>query len=310
MNQLPAFRLKHLAAAALLLLMVPSIHCTKSGASSSSSGKGANGALLSKEVLVAADAAGVTVDSMVTNYQYDGNNNVNGLQQSSVVTAASAQITTSINYSMAYSGNVISGLTGTINENVVDGIVNLSATTKVNTSFQSSGGHVTSYVQKATTTGSTLIPPTPETANDSVLLTYDASGNISTLTVYQINPSTKSYELNSTETFTFSTGNLAETVVVTYAGGAATDTFTTDYQYDGKNSAAPAYIFPGIAIVNVNNLTKTSETETGVNPGSVVTTYTTTYTSANQPATSQATVATTPLSSGIIATENITYTYQ
>src|ERR1700722_10915131 len=311
MHQLTAFRLHHLPAATLLVLLtIPSIQCTKSGSSNSSTSKGTSGALLSKEVLVAADASGSTVDSMVTNYQYDGNNNVNGLQQSSLVTVSGAMITTSVSYSMTYSGNLISGLTGTINETVSSGIVNVSASTQVSTSFQSSGGHVVSYVQKATTTGSPLVPFTPETANDSVLLTYDGSGNISSLTVYQINPATKAYALNSTETFTFSGGNLATTVVVAYAGGTATDTFTTDYSYDGKNSAAPNYIFPGIAIVNVNNLTKTSQTETGVNPGSVVTTYTTTYNSANQPATSQATVATTPTSSGLIATENITYTYQ
>lgn len=314
MNQLPAFRFHHLTATVLLILLITaSISCKKSSSSTSSTdstGKSGSGALLSKYVLVAANVSGATVDSVVYNYQYDGNNNLTGLQQSTTITLSGAVSGTTISYTMTYSGNVITGLTGTANENVTISSNSYSATTQVNTTFQSSGGHVTSYVQHATTTGSPLVPTSPLLANDSALLTYDAKGNIATLTLYQIDPQNGQYLLSSTESFTFSGGNLSQTVLVTYAGGVAADTFTSNYQYDSKVSAVPLYLVPGIAIINANNLTQSVDTETGVNPGSVTTNYTNTYNSANQPSSSTATVTTTPANSGVIATENITYTYQ
>jgi hypothetical protein len=312
MNKITTFRLPHLLIFLLLLsLSIPSVNCSKSSSSSTtdSTGTGSKGSLLSKEVLVAADGSGATVDSIVSNFQYDGKGNLTGLQQSNNVSVSGAVSTTGIGYTMTYSGNVITGLTGTVNESVTFMSTTYAATVQVTTSFQSSGGHVVSYVQKAVTSGSSLVPVTPETASDSVLLTYDAGGNIATLSIYQISPVSGAYELNSMESFTFSQGNLSQTVVVTYGGGVAEDTFTTSYSYDTKVSAAPVWVVPGVAIINANNLTQTSDVETGVNPGSVTTAYTTTYNSANQPSSSKAIVTTTPANTGEIATENITYTY-
>jgi hypothetical protein len=260
-----------------------------------------NGALLTQEILVATNSANVTIDSTVTTYSYDGNKNLTGLQQNSLVTDSGASFTTNLSYSMTYSGNPISGLTGSVAESVVFASITYSSTTQINTTFQSGGGKIIAFVQKTSTSGSSIIPTTSETANDSALLTYNTNGNVATYTVYQ---------LNSQESFTYSSNNLAQSLNIVYDAGIAVDTFTTVYQYDTKLSAAPLYLVPGVAVLSVNDLTQSSVTETGVNPGSVITNYTTTYNTANQPETSTVTVTTTPSNPGSIAKQTITYTYQ
>jgi hypothetical protein len=298
----------------IALLLTASVGCKKSGSSSSSSsdstGTGSNGALLTEEILVATNSANVTIDSTVTTYSYDGNNNLTGLQQNSSVTDSGASFTTNLTYSMTYSGNLISGLTGSVAESVVFESKTYSATTQVNTTFQSGGGKIVAYVQKTSTTGTTVIPTTSETANDSALLTYNTNGSVATYTVYQLNPLTSTYLLNSQESFTYSGNNLSQSINVAYDAGRAVDTFASVYTYDTKLSAAPLYLVPGVAVLSVNDLTQSSVTETGANPGSVITNYTTTYNAANQPATSTVTVATTPSNPGAIAKETITYTYK
>ncbi|HXB33629.1 MAG TPA: hypothetical protein VNV35_09415 [Puia sp.] len=319
MNQLPAFRLHHFTAATLLILLITaSTSCTKSSNSSSSSntsdtsnnGKGGNGALLTQEVVVVTNSSGATVDSIVTSYQYNSNNLVTGMQQNSTYADSVGSLTTNLSYTVTWSGNLPSSLSGTFVETAQDGVLNESATIQINTTFQSSGGHIVSYIQRtSTTSGTVFFPPTQITGNDSALLTYDAGGNLSTYNIYNIPNGSSAYEPFSFTTYTFGGGNLTQTVENVYVVGIQTATYTTEYQYNSKLAAAPLFLYPGIAAIIINDLSQTTETETGLIPQTIVTAYNTTYNYANQPATTKGTVTTTPASSGI-TTENITYTYQ
>jgi hypothetical protein len=317
MNQLPAFRLHHLTATALLILLISaSTSCSKSSSSSSTNsdssnnGKGTSGALLTKEVLVVTNSSSpTTVDSIVTSYQYNSDNQVTGMQQNSTYLDSLGSLTTNLSYTVTWAGNLPSGLSGTFTETAQDGAFNESATIAINTTFQSSGGQIVSYVQRTTTTsGTVFFPPTQITGNDSALLTYNASGNVSTYNIYNIPNGSSSYEPFSFTTYTFSGGNLTQTVEDVYVVGIEEDTYTTLYQYDSKLAAAPLYLYPGIATISTNDLNQTTTTETGTNPSVVTTNYATTYNSANQPASTVATATTTPSSS--TTTETITYTYQ
>lgn len=315
MNQLPAFRIRHLTATTLLILLIAaSTSCKKSSSSSSSndsSGKSGNGALLTQEVLVAANASGATIDSMATNYQYNSNNQVTGFQQNSTYSESGATETTDVTYTLTWSGNLPSSLTGTFTETAQDGSVNESAAIAINTTFQSSGGQIVSYVQHtSTTSGTSFIPATQITGNDSALMTYDANGNLSTYNIYILPNNSSTYEPFSFTTYTYSGGNLTQAAEVVYVVGIQTDTYTTVYQYDSKLAASPLYLYPGIATLSANDVTGSTDTETGDNPGSVTTTLSTTYNTANQPVSAKATVTTVPSSSLGVATENITYTYQ
>jgi len=315
MNQLPAFRLRHLTATTLLILLIAaSTNCKKSSSTSSnnndSTGKGGNGALLTQEVVVVANSSGATVDSIVTSYQYNSNNLVTGMQQNSTYADSVGSLTTNLSYTVTWSGNLPSSLSGTFVETAKDGVLDESATIQINTTFQSSGGQIASYIQRtSTTSGTVFFPPTQITGNDSALLTYDASGNLSTYNIYNIPNGSSTYEPFSFTTYTFAGGNLAQSVEDVYVVGIQTATYTTVYQYNSKLAAAPLFLYPGIAAIIINDLSQTTETETGLIPQTIVTAYNTTYNSANQPATTKATVTITPASSGI-TTENITYTYQ
>jgi hypothetical protein len=318
MNQLPTFRFHHLTAIAFLIFLITaSTSCQKSSSTNSSNsdstgaGTGSNGTLLKQEVLVAANASGVTVDSIVTSFEYNSNNLVTGYQQNSILTDSGATVTTNLSYAITYSGNLPSGLTGTFTETAQYGALNESATIAINTTFQSSGGQIVSYVQRTnTTSGTVFIPPTQITGNDSALLTYDASGNLSTYTIYNIPNGSSAYEPFSETTYTFGSGNLTQSVEDVYVVGIQTATYTTVYQYDSKLAASPLFLYPGIAAIIINDLSQTTETETGLIPQTIVTAYTTTYNSANQPASAAATLTITPGNSGGLASEKITYTYQ
>src|SRR5580658_4187589 len=318
MNQSLSFRLHHPIAAALLILLITTFTgCTKSSNSSSSNNnndstsKSGNGSLLKQEVLVAANASGVTVDSIVTSFQYNSNNLVTGYQENSILTDSGATVTTNLSYTVTYSGNLPSSLTGTFTETAQDGALNESATVAINTTFQSSGGRIVSYVQHTnTTSGTVFIPPTQITGNDSALLTYDASGNLSAYNIYNIPNGSSTYEPFSETTYTFSGGNLTQSVENVYVVGIQTATYTTVYQYDSKLAASPLFLYPGIAAIITNDLSQTTETETGLIPQTIVTAYNTTYNSANQPASTAATLTITPSNSGGIASEKITYTYE
>jgi len=221
MNQSPAFRfrLHHLTDIALLILLITcSISCQKSSNSSSSNtsdtsnnGKGGNGALLKQEVVVVTNSSGATVDSIVASYQYNSNNLVTGMQQNSTYADSIDSLTTNLSYTVTWSGNLPSSLSGTFVETAQDGAFNESATIQINTTFQSSGGQIVSYIQRtSTTSGTVFFPPTQITGNDSALLTYDASGNLSTYNIYNIPNGSSTYEPFSFTTYTFGSGNLTQ----------------------------------------------------------------------------------------------------
>src|SRR5580704_8395460 len=238
MNQftipLPAATHRRLVAqtALALILLATSIGCKKT-ASSGPSGPGSpgGGGLLAKEVLVAANSSGTTIDSIVTTYQYNGNNELSTLQQTSTASISGDVITTSLSYNITYSGNLVSSLTGSYTESAQTTSQTISSSTQVSTTFQSSGGHVVSYIQTASTSGTPFIPHTPQTGNDSALLTYDPSGNVSTYTIHEIEPGLTGYQLASQESFGYASSNLAQSVNIIFLAGIAIDTFTTAYQY-------------------------------------------------------------------------------
>jgi hypothetical protein len=232
------------------------------------------------------------------------------MQQNSTYADSIDSLTTNLSYTVTWSGNLPSSLSGTFVETAQDGAFNESATIQINTTFQSSGGQIVSYIQRtSTTSGTVFFPPTQITGNDSALLTYDASGNLSTYNIYNIPNGSSTYEPFSFTTYTFGSGNLTQSEENVYVVGIQTATYTTVYQYNSKLAAAPLFLYPGIDAIITNDLSQTTETETGLIPQTIVTAYNTTYNSANQPATTKATVTTTPASSEI-TTENITYTYQ
>ena len=98
------------------------------------------------------------------------------------------------------------------------------------------------------------------------------------------------YEPFSETTYTFSGGNLTQSAEIVYVVGIQTDTYTTVYQYNSKLAASPLFLYPGVAAIITNDLSRTTETETGLIPQTIVTAYSTTYNSANQPASTMATL--------------------
>jgi hypothetical protein len=285
------------------------LSCSKSSGPGSSGTGSTTNPLLSKEVLIAKNSAGMEVDSVVTLFQYDASKHLIQTQQTSIGQFSGTVSTTVVTYNLVYSNNLPSSLTGTVNQSIVGGSLNYSASTQIATSFQATGNQITSFVQKATTTGSFTFPLTQETGNDSAVLSYDGSGNVSTYMVYQIPPGSSSYEPLSQQTFTYSMGNLAQWVNVEYVAGLQTDTVNSVYTYNSQSSAAPFFISPGIPIASTNDLSKQTQTSIGINEQSIVSTYTTTYNSTKQPLTSTATVNITPADPNNITTEIISYTY-
>jgi hypothetical protein len=272
----------------------------------SSSGNGA--ALLKTEVLSMQAGALGTIDSVVYQFQYNSSNQLSGLQESTISTFSGTTFNTVINYTYTYSGSLASSIAGTVNESVTGTLGNYNSTTTAKISFQSSGGKITGYVQTATTTGSSLIPTTPETANDSAVITYDGSGNVASYNLYLLSSGT--YTPWTQETLTLGGGNLTGTVVNDYDAGVETNTQTSAYTYNSKLPASPYYGIPGVPISSANDVTSLVQTTTGVNPASINFTYTTMYNSANQPSSSSVAVTQTPVNADNITSEQITYTYQ
>jgi hypothetical protein len=288
------------------------LSCSKSNGSGSSGPSGPSGnsnPLLSKEVLIAKNSAGMEVDSVVTLYQYDASKHLIQTLQTSVGQFSGVVSTTGVTYNLVYTNNLPTSLTGTVTQSIVNGAQTYSATTQIATTFQATGNQVTSFVQKATTTGNFTFPLTQETGNDSAVLAYDASGNVNSYNVFQIPPGSSTYQPLTQQTFTYSMGNLTQWVDMEYVAGIQSNTVTSVYQYNSQSSAAPFFIIPGIPIASTNDLSKQTQTSTGVNAQTITTTYTTTYNSTNQPLNSTATVNIAPTDPNSIATETISYTY-
>ena len=249
-----------------------------------------------------------TIDSVVYQFQYNGSGQLSGLQQTTISSFSGTTFNTAISYTYTYSGSLVTSIAGTVNESITGTSGTYSSTTTLTMTFQSAAGKITGYVQTASTTGSPLIPATPETANDSAVITYDGSGNVASYDLYLL--SSGSYIPWTQETFTLSSGNMTGTALNEYVAGVLTNTQTTTYTYNSKLAASPYYGIPGVPINNANDVTGESQTTTGTNPASLTYTYTTTYNSANQPGSSSVAVTQTPANADNITGEQITYTYQ
>jgi len=300
----------------LIVAIVLTASCTKTGTSSSSSSSnntnnnGGGAALLTKEVIVGWNHLNVEDDSIVFTLQYDANDNLLETQQSTTSVDSNITFTSNLTYNFTYSGNLISAISGTFTQNAVGNSINFNATTQINTAFTSSGGKITGYVQTTNTTGNPILPVTTITGNDSAIFTYDASGNLATYVIYQKEQGTPGYTLLSNESFTFNNGSLTQTVNVLYVAGVEEETVTTAYQYDTKLSPSPLFIAIGVPIGMKNDISQVTETHSGIPNQTDVSSYATTYNSANQPVSSTVTVTETPAYSGDLGTEKITYTYQ
>ncbi len=294
------------------IIIFSASNCSKSSSpSSSTTGPGVTGTnpLLSKEVIIGKNPIGATVDSVVIQNQYDANGNLTQIQQSTVAQISGIMETSMLTYNFTYSGNLVSSMTGTVIQSLQNGTQTYNSTTQVSATFVSDGGHITSYVQTASTTGSGPFPVTPETGNDSALIQYDASGNISGLSLYQIGSGSAGYQLISQQNFTYSNGNMTQVVDMESVAGVPVNTVTSVYQYNSDISAAPYFVGPGIPIRNLNDVTSINQNTTGVNPQTLTTAYASTYNSANQPVSSTVTLTPAPTDPNAIATEEISYTY-
>jgi hypothetical protein len=286
----------------------PSTSSNTDTTKSSSTGTGSGTGLLKTEVLSVQAGTLGTIDSVVYQFQYNSSKQVSGLQQTTISSFSGTTFNTSIAYTYTYSGSLVSSIAGTVNESVTGSSGNYNSTTTLTVTFQSASGKITGYVQTATTTGSSLIPATPENANDSAVITYDGSGNVASYNLYLL--SSGSYIPWTQETFTLSGGNMTGTVLNEYVAGVETNTQTSAYTYNSKLPASPYYGIPGVPISSANDVTSETQTTTGINPATISYTYTTTYNSANQPSSSSVAVAQTPANADNITSEQITYTYQ
>ncbi len=275
---------------------------------SSSTGTGSGTGLLKTEVLSVQAGTLGTIDSVVYQFQYNSSKQLSALQQTTISSFSGTTFNTSISYTYTYSGSLVSSIAGTVNESVTGSSGTYSSTTTLTLTFQSAAGQITGYVQKAATTGSSLIPATPENANDSAVITYDGSGNVASYNLYLLSSGT--YIPWTQETFTQSGGNMTGTVLNEYVAGVETNTQTSVYTYNSKLPPSPYYGIPGVPISSANDVTSETQTTTGVNPATISYTYTTTYNSASQPSSSSVAVTQTPANADNITSEQVTYTYQ
>jgi hypothetical protein len=301
-------------------IVASAVACSKNSSSNSSSsssstdttksstGSGSGSGLLKQEVLTMQAGTLGTIDSVVYQFQYNSSNQLSGLQQTTISSFSGTTFNTAISYTYTYSGSLVSSIAGTVNETVTGSSGTYNSTTTLKLTFQSAAGKITGYVQTATTTGSSLIPTTPETANDSAVITYDGSGNVASYDIYLLSGGT--YTPWTQGTFTLGGGNLTGTVVNDYDAGIQTNTQTSTYSYNAKLAASPYYGIPGVPIDNANDVITESQTTTGINPATISYTFTTTYNSANQPSSSSVAVSQTPANADNITGERITYTYQ
>jgi len=293
----------------LTCLIALASSCTKSS-SPSTGPANSSGTLLTKEVIIGKNHLNVTVDSIVYTYTYGANQNVSQIVQTMSSVDSIFTSTTSLTYDFIYSGNVLSTINGSFTQSVSGINLSNSATTIISTSFTSSGGKLTGYVQTTSTSGTPYLPVTSTTGNDSAIFTYDASGNLATYNVYQSLLGIPGYLPYSKETFSFNNGTLIQTINNLYVAGILEDTVTTNYTYNSSVAASPLYIAFGVPIAVPNDIAQINFTTTGVNPNMVASSYSSTYNAANQPTSSVVTLTETPSFSGDLMTENITYTYQ
>jgi hypothetical protein len=280
---------------------------TGSGGTGGSGGSGTGAGLLTKEVVVL-QASGVTVDSTVIQLTYTGTK-ISTETETSTASYSGGNSTTNLSYTYTYSGNLPTSLAGTMSESINIGSTNYTSGATTNVKFYATGNQITSFVQSATTTG-TAQPTTQENANDSAIIAYDASGNVTSYDIYLLPSGQTAYIPWTQETFTYANGNISGTVLEEYVVGILTNTVTSAYTYNSKAPASPYFDIPGVPIPEANDVTTLSQVTTGGVTGTTTYTYTTTYNSSSQPTSSSVAVVTTPAQTVNITSETITYTYQ
>ena len=283
--------------------------CTKTS-SSSTGPPNSSGSLLSTEVIVAKNHLNQTVDSIVYSYTYGANGNLSRMIETTNSMDSIYAASTSLTYNFTYSGNILSGITGSFTQSSSANNVMNSASTQIESTFTSSDGKLTGYVQVTSTSGTPYLPITSTTGDDSAIFTYDAMGNLATYDIYREYPGEPGYLPASKESYSFNGSALTQTVYLFYVSGILEDTTTTHYTYNSSVAASPLYIAFGVPITVPNDISGIDFTTTGLLPNTVTSTYTSTYNAANQPVTTVVNFTETPSNTGDVLTENITYTYQ
>jgi len=269
-------------------------------------------ALLTEVTLVAMNEANSTVESATTMISYDANDNFIQTQLTDTAYTPGITFLTNEITTFTYGASLISNLTEAITtQTQVAGQAPYGTNDSTYITFYSSGGQVTYFtsINKISTVG---VPyPTNTTTLDSSLVTYDANGNIASYTVYQQDTVPGGlYNLFYTQTFTYSGGNLAGYTLINDATPNQSTT-TATYSYNNHYAASPFYsIIPGVFIKSTNDVSGLDITQTGVNAGNTVYTYSNTYNASGQPTLSSVTVSMTPTSASLPATETIHYYYQ
>jgi hypothetical protein len=268
-------------------------------------------ALLTKVTLSGSNAANNTVESATTLIDYDANDNFTQTQFTDTANDLDITFITNEITTFTYGASLISSLTEAITtQTSVLGQTPYGTNDSTYITFYGSGGQVTYFtsINRISTVG---VPyPTSLTTLDSSLVTYDQNGYISTYTVYEEDTVPGAYHLFYKQTFTYNGKNLAGYSLVNYATPNQSTT-TATYTYNNHFSASPFYsIIPGIFIQSQNDISELSLTQTGVNAGNTIYSYSTTYNSSNQPTLSSVVISMTPTNASIPVAETIHYYYQ
>jgi hypothetical protein len=294
----------------LISLLTLSIQSCKKNTAGTGNGNGNGpGLLLSGYTLVGTNASNNVVESATNLITYDGNNNITETQF--VDTSFQLEMTIIVNtitkftYGPSFIGSATESIT---TQNTVVGQAPYGVTDSSYLTFYAGTSQVDSFVTSSiiNTTGP-LVGPTTLTM-DSALLTYDANGEVSSYTVYQIEKLPGPYTLFYKQTFTYNGSNLAGYVLTNYPASSVT---TATYSYNSHNAAAPFYsIIPGILLKTANDLSEISETQTGVNAGHTTYSYSSSYNSTDQPVVSTVLISMTPTNALFPVSETITYSYK
>jgi len=142
------------------------------------------------------------------------------------------------------------------------------------------------YISKVTTIDLGIV-----VFRDSVLLIYDAQGEVITEKIYD-DLATGSYEENAKIDYTYSGNNIATIKQYSYDGSTYSLVFTSTYdEYDNKvspmNIGIEAFLFDSPAMYSSNNPTKSSIADSGSSQA-FTTSYT--YNSVNKPLTATSTI--------------------
>jgi len=301
------------ALVAILLTVTP--RCTKT-----TSGGGnpvvVVGALLTEIVTIGYNASGAVLDSQVVTIQYNADSQIVQTFQLRIlhVPGGATDIDT-LSTAYTYSGIMISSTAQTITTqtNIV-GQPPAGFDEQLNTTFNASGGLVTSLTQMGTITSYGINPPENGTVQFSGVLTHNTNSSVSSFTDSSATNGGPFSPL-FVQTFTYSGNNLAGDVL-TNTNPLAPSSTTTTYTYNSHLSAAPFYnVVTGINLPSANDVSELTLVETGgLYPGQTIYSYASIYNSFNQPTSSSVIISTTVTNQAYLlltpTTESIYYYYQ